>query len=75
MHEIRRMSEADLTPMEIIVSATRNAAHVCGLEEELGTLEPDKLADVLVVKGDPLADLEALTDVRLVVHGGVIIRE
>lgn len=75
MHEIRRMSEADLTPMQIIVSATRNAAHVCGLEAELGTLEPGKLADVLVVNGDPLADLEALTDVRLVVHGGVIIRE
>jgi imidazolonepropionase-like amidohydrolase len=75
MHEIRRMLEAGLTPAQIVVAATRHAAHVCGLEKELGTLEPGKLADILVVDGDPLQDIQALMDVRLVIHNGVIIRE
>jgi imidazolonepropionase-like amidohydrolase len=75
MHEIQRMSEAGITPMQIIVAATHNAAHVCGLENDLGTLEAGKAADVLVVDGDPLQDLQALENVRLVIHNGVIIRD
>jgi imidazolonepropionase-like amidohydrolase len=47
---------------------------VCGLERELGTLEVGKVADVLVVKGDPLQDIHALGSVRLVIHEGVVIR-
>ncbi|MFN2284643.1 MAG: amidohydrolase family protein, partial [Anaerolineae bacterium] len=75
MHEIQRMSEAGMTPMQIIVAATHNAAHVCGLENDLGTLEAGKAADVLVVDGDPLQDLQALENIRLVIHNGVIIRD
>ena len=75
MHEITRMSEAGMTPMQIIVAATLNAAHVCGLEGELGTLEVGKLADILIVNGDPLQDLSALTQVKMVIHGGEIIRK
>jgi imidazolonepropionase-like amidohydrolase len=74
MHEIQRMSEAEMTAMQIIVAATRNAARVCGLDHELGTLETGKSADVLVVNGDPLGDIRALTDVRLVIHRGTVIR-
>jgi imidazolonepropionase-like amidohydrolase len=72
--EIALMQKAGMTPMQIILAATRNAAQVCRLEHELGTLEPGKLADVLVVDGNPLHDLDALTQVRLVIHSGVIIR-
>lgn len=75
MHEIERMAEAGLTPMQIIVAATKNAAHVSGLEQVLGTLEVGKIADVLVVGGDPLVDLQALQVVRMVIHGGQVIRE
>lgn len=53
---------------------TRHAAHVCGLEDELGTLEAGKIADVLAVEGDPLQDLQALANVRWVVHEGAVIR-
>jgi imidazolonepropionase-like amidohydrolase len=74
MPEILWMAEAGMTPMQIIVAATRNAAHVCGLDAELGTLEAGKTADVLVVNGDPLRDLNALLNVRLVIHRGVVIR-
>jgi len=74
MPEIRWMAEAGMTPMQIMVAATRNAARVCGLGSQLGTLEAGKAADVLVVNGNPLSDLEALTAVRLVIHRGVVIR-
>ena len=74
MHEIRRMAESGMNAMQIIVSATRNAAYVCGLEAELGTLETGKTADVLVVNGDPLRNLNDLTAVRLVIHEGAVIR-
>lgn len=74
MHEIQCLAGAGLSAMQIIVAATRNAARVCGLGEELGTLEAGKTADVLVVDGDPLRSLAALTDVRLVIHLGEIIR-
>jgi len=73
IHEILWMQEAGLTPMEIIVAGTRSAAYVCNLEKVLGTLEPGKIADILVVNGDPLADLNALTKVQLVIHSGEVI--
>jgi imidazolonepropionase-like amidohydrolase len=72
--ELRLMQEAGMTPMQILVSATRNAAHVCRLDRELGTLEPGKLADVLVLDGNPLEDLGALASPRMVIHGGTIIQ-
>jgi len=73
--EIELMREAGMAPMQIIVAATRNAAHVCNLDYELGTLEAGKIADVLVVNGDPLQDIRALTQVRLVIHNGIMIRK
>ncbi len=75
MHEIFLMSAAGLSPMEILIASTRNAAHVCGIEDELGTLQAGMLADVLAVSANPLADLSALTQVRLVIHNGEIIRQ
>jgi imidazolonepropionase-like amidohydrolase len=74
IREIEWMEEAGMTPMQIIVAGTKNAAHVCNLEHELGTLEVGKIADVLVVDGDPLDDIHALTNVRMVLHNGVVIR-
>ena len=75
MNEMAAMQDAGMTPMQIIVAATRNGAHVCNRGGALGTLETGKLADVLVVDGDPLADLQALGNTRLVVLDGVVIRE
>jgi len=74
MHEIECLAGAGLTAMQIIVASTRNAARVCGLAEELGTLEVGKTADVLVVNGDPLRSLASLANVRLVIHRGEVIR-
>lgn len=73
--EFVMMQEAGMTPMQIIKASTLNAARVCRVDESLGTLEAKKLADILVVNGDPLSDLKCLSNVRMVIHGGVIIRE
>jgi imidazolonepropionase-like amidohydrolase len=45
------------------------------MEKELGTVERGKVADLLIVAGDPLADLESLGEARLVIHNGTIIRD
>jgi imidazolonepropionase-like amidohydrolase len=70
IHEIEWMQEAGMTPMQIIVAATKNGARSCNMENELGTLEAGKLADVLVVDGDPLADIHALTNAHLILREG-----
>ncbi len=73
--EMELMQEAGMTPMQIIVAGTKNAAHVCNLDHELGTIEPGKIADVIVVEGNPLHDIHALTNLRIVIHKGDVIRE
>jgi imidazolonepropionase-like amidohydrolase len=73
--EIRWMQEAGMTPMQIIVAATLNAAKACGIEKDTGTVEAGKAADLLVVDGNPLSNLDALTNVRWVIHAGTVIRE
>jgi imidazolonepropionase-like amidohydrolase len=63
------------TPMDTLVCATRNGARIMGLEDEIGTLEVGKLADLLVVEGDVLADIRVLQDRRnlaVVMQGGIV---
>jgi len=62
-------------PMDAIVSATLNGAKACCLEDRLGTIEEGKLADILIVDGDPLKDISILQNVdriRMVIKEGVI---
>jgi imidazolonepropionase-like amidohydrolase len=73
MTEIRLMEAAGMTPMQIIVAGTKNAAYVCGLENQVGTIDAGKIADIIVLSANPLDDLEALMDVLLVIHKGEII--
>ena len=72
--EVTLMKEAGMSNMDIIIAGTRNAAHVCDRDKELGTVEAGKKADLLIVKGDPIADINALTDVKAVMHGGVMVK-
>lgn len=73
MKEMRLMQEAGMTPDKIIVAATKHAAHVCRIEKEVGTIEQGKVADIIVVERNPLKNIEALSDVHLVMHNGEII--
>lgn len=56
------VKKAGLSPMEAIICATRNNAEVLGLSDEIGTLEAGKLADLIVVDGDPIEDISVLKD-------------
>lgn len=58
------------SPMEAILMATRDAAKILGREKELGTLEPGKFADLIVLDADPLADLSNVGKIHTVVKGG-----
>jgi imidazolonepropionase-like amidohydrolase len=75
MAEINHWLAAGLDPMQVIVAATRGGAEVCGLAREIGTVEVGKAADLLVVNGDPLAEIGPLERVALVVRAGQIVRE
>jgi imidazolonepropionase-like amidohydrolase len=61
------MVEAGLTPLEVIAAGTRDAARLCGIGGETGTLEVGKAADLLVVDGDPSSDIAVLRDPRKIV--------
>ena len=71
--EIDQMLKLGMTPMEVIVAATANAAQVIGLGDELGTLEVGKQADIIVANGNPLQDMTVLQDLMVVIKGGEVI--
>jgi imidazolonepropionase-like amidohydrolase len=76
--ELVWMGEAGLSPMQVIVAATANAARALGWDSWLGTLEPGKAADLLVVDGNPLEHLRVLTDrrnIRLVFKDGQVVAQ
>ncbi len=67
------LSGVGLSNEAILLAATRDAAHRMLGRQDLGTLEPGKVADLIIVDGDPLDDLAALSRVRLVVKGGAVV--
>ncbi len=58
---------------DIVKIMTRNAAAVIGRSKELGTLEPGKLADIVILDGNPLADISDVLKVKVVIKGGEIV--
>jgi len=66
-------AEAGMTPMEIIHAATRDAAELLGMQDRIGTLEPEKLADIIAVPGDPLKDIRALEHAKFVMKAGAVV--
>jgi imidazolonepropionase-like amidohydrolase len=70
--EMEAMQAAGLTPMQVLAASTRGGAAAMGREKDLGTVEKDKLADLLIVAADPTADVANLRQVRYVVRGGVV---
>jgi imidazolonepropionase-like amidohydrolase len=72
--EFQVMSLNDMTPMEMIQSATANAAYAVGLGDAVGTLEVGKQADVIVVDGDPFEDFRVMREEMVyVVKGGELV--
>jgi imidazolonepropionase-like amidohydrolase len=73
LREMKLLMQAGLQPMEVIQAGTAQAATVCGHGDELGTLELGKLADLIIVDGNPLTDIEAMIRVVAVIKGGEVI--
>jgi len=61
-HELEIYVELGMSPMEAIMTTTRNAAEALGMDEDIGTIEPGKFADILAVDGDPLDDIRVLQE-------------
>lgn len=72
--EFALMVENGMQPLDAIVAATRSAADLLGLGEELGTLEAGKLADIVAVPGDPLDDIRVMERINFVMKGGQIVK-
>ena len=72
--ELRALSVV-LSPRDIVTMLTRNAARSALKQDQLGTLEPGKLADIVIINGDPLNDIYDVLKVVTTVKGGVVVAE
>lgn len=68
--EMSALVESGMTPIEVISAATKTNAEIIGVEDELGTIEPGKLADIIIVDGNPLRNIESLGYIDVVIKDG-----
>ena len=68
--ELELLVEAGMTPLEAITAGTLHNAQFLGIADRLGTIEPGKTADLLVVQGDPSRNIAAMRDVKHVMLNG-----
>ena len=70
--ELLAMTYAGLPASAVLKAATINGAKALGVEDKIGSVEPGKLADLLVVSGNPVEDIKATRNVRFVIKDGVV---
>jgi imidazolonepropionase-like amidohydrolase len=70
--ELEHYASGGLSPFEVLRTATTVSAAAMGVGADLGSIEPGKLADLVVIDGNPLSDIKLLRRVRRVMKGGVI---
>lgn len=78
LHELGLMADVGMSPMDVLVATTRTAAECMGWQDRVGTLEPGKLADVVITRTDPLANLRSLEhteNILLVMQDGQVLKD
>jgi imidazolonepropionase-like amidohydrolase len=70
--EMRLMTECGLSPMAAIVAATRSNAEIMGVADRLGTVEPGKAADILVLSENPLDRITNIRKIDWIIQDGVV---
>ena len=75
VYEMGLMEGAGLRPRLALAGATSNAARLLGMETEIGTVEEGKVADLVAVEEDPLADVAAMRDISFVMQAGRVVRD
>lgn len=73
--EFAYMVKWGMTPMQAVRSATLDAARLLGTQDKVGTIEPGKLADIVAVHGNPLADITVIEKVDFVMKGGMVYKK
>lgn len=73
--EFRLLVDVGMSPTDAILAATREAAKVLHRTNEIGSVEPGKVADLVAVQGDPLADIDLLRNIDFVMKDGVVYKE
>ncbi|GMQ94650.1 MAG: amidohydrolase family protein [Acidimicrobiia bacterium] len=73
VRELEVMVDLGVPAVQAIKSATSTAAEIMGIEHEVGTIAPDRIADLIVVDGNPLVDIGTLRNVVHVVKGGEVV--
>lgn len=73
--EFAYMVKWGMTPMQAVRSATLDAATLLGTQDKVGTIEPGKLADIVAVHGNPLADITVIEKVDFVMKGGMVYKK
>jgi len=71
--ELGRLADAGMPAVEVLLAATRNGARALRLEDQLGALETGKLADVVLVAGEPWNDVRDLASIVAVIRGGRLV--
>lgn len=71
--ELELLVGGGITPAEAIVIATRNSARFLGLLDEIGTIEPGKAADLVLLNADPAADINNAKQIASVIRSGVVV--
>jgi len=78
LRELEHLVDLGMSPHDAVVAGTRTAAELLGLADQLGTVEPGKLADLVVCDGDPLTDISLLSkpeNVVAVIQSGVVCKD
>ncbi len=73
-HELGLLVEAGIPPLEVIKIATRNGAEALGIEDEVGTIEPGKQADMIILSDNPVDDISNTKKIEAVINNGHFIK-